>query len=956
MQTQKGTKKRHRPAKQLSAIGLAAMLMASFVVSANPAYADNATPAHTIEGPDGLSIRFTDATVNPSMTGSMTIYKLIENNGYISQADGTQQDIQTDTDGKQTVTVKSPNNPDGTDTKEDFNNGGSDKVSSDNDSHTFTGSPNGKSNGNSALEGAQGKTWHTDSARDNETYDGNEYSQTLVVPDVGFSYRKIADAATIPGQQKNKANVGLYFTNIDSDFVSLVNDFGLGEDLKKAVTPITDAAGKTHDASDGVGKDDYFMTASLEGIVSKVENLGVQDTASPYAGKTGALALTDLTRYANAPGTNTANQSTDKAMGNFPLTDKDGRARVEGLPLGLYLIGETDITHHDGLDKFGNPIGRDEDTNDTEYPILKNRVEPFLASVPATNVSTLEEPDGQGGTVKHNPGTVWMYDQYIYPKDSSINISKAIIDPDEKDSQTLRTREDYQIGDIVDQVIWADAPVPQPMFDSTADTDPSTERVANQKRAYERFRISDEMTSSMSFDAVKDVLLIPKVANPTKNTDFLDIVKSGKGLTFDKADYVVSAITKFGEDDKPAYTDDDYKTRNLHNFTVTLTASGLEKLNAIEEDSQVVVFFDSTLNKNAMIGPTDATQNTEENPSIETAANENQASLDYKDSAWPEQQVLGNRVYVFTHALNLKKNGLADPTKAQFVVTRDNNADYAAVNVTNPKNVKEENRNVNGSYLAAFGRDSVDTKALNFDNFYYRNAPDASTGHIAFVKDADGVYHLYDNALDDISNTQNNNGYTTNKTDLPIGKEDNANYDNVDEETGEAGNVVTVLHPAPDGTLYIKGLDAEANTYTFKEVGTENGHALLNETFDIHFAEKDKNASETKVGTDKYNDEDVWKDGRLVSYPTDGADGNNVTDGTCVTVGKGSDTLAAALAIDHSNAGIAEVEIDNGKVATLRTGGTGRTMIYILGIACGAGLCVYGVATRKKKKQQNQAE
>lgn len=916
--------------KKAAAISLATLLA---VPLAAPAYAATSTAT--------TGVRFTDSVIDGNETGSITITKIIENNGHVVQSDGTEQNIE---DGQMSVT--SPDRAQGADggqDTEDFDNSGSDRVHQNGESYTFSGSTNGTPNGNTELEGGQDAAGHTDAGRDNETYDGDEYSQGIVVPGIGFSYYKIADIVSVAGQvnrQKSDGNdettetettkdsatysgVGTYYTNLDQNLIDLGDDFG----IRPEVTEITDADGIISTAEDGIDSGDYFTSAALENYIAAIENIGI-NVAEINADETGASALTKLTQYDDAAADDHVHQSEDKAYGNFALTDDNGRASVDGLPLGLYLIGETDITRHDGLDADGNPIGRDEDTVDAEYPVLKNRAEPFLVSVPATNVSALTETDENGKTQTHEAGTVWVYDQYVYPKDSSINVSKAIVDPDEKDGATLRTREDYQIGDTVEQVIWADAPVPQPEYDTTADTDPDTDRTAHEARNYTRYRISDEMSKSLSFDGVTKVAIIDKIANATKDTDFTSKITEDNTL-IPGTDYVVTKKVGKGEDDATAYTETEYQTRELHDFTVTLTESGLQKLNAITKDSQVVVFFDATLNKDAMIGPTDGSQNDTSNPDVETEANKNQPTLDFKDSAWPEQEVTGNKVYVFTHELDIRKDGLSDPTKAQFVVTRKNTADAAADNVTNPKNVTEGARTSDGSYLTSYGRDTVDTSTLAHENDYFRDNPEDATGHLAFVKEADGVYHLYDNSIDDVKNE-----YSAKKNAGTVGESSG---------TGNVGDVVTALHPGADGKIIVKGLDAEANTYTIKEIATENGHSLLRETFDINLEETDKQAD---AGSDAYDDEDVWKDGRLVSYTENGD--RNVTDGSRVTSGN----TTAALSINTYNNGIAELEVDNFKAVTLRTGGTGRYIIYLVAAAGVAALVVYA---KKSKKEEDAA-
>ena len=252
---------------------------------------------------------FTDSVIDTSEKGSITIYKIIENNGQVAQADGTQQDIDTDANGSQSMTVATPNRPEGADSNgntEAFNNTNSDHVYSDTQQGTFNGSENGKSNGNSVLEGGQGATGHTDSGRDNETYDGDESSQSLVVPDVGFSYRKVADIVTVAGkvnrqnadgsdettdtetstQDDSYTGVGLYYTNLDQSFLDLGADFGITPEA----TTLTDADGVPIDNE--MGNSAYYTAAAIENYIAKIENLGT-GVGTTYADETGASALTN---------------------------------------------------------------------------------------------------------------------------------------------------------------------------------------------------------------------------------------------------------------------------------------------------------------------------------------------------------------------------------------------------------------------------------------------------------------------------------------------------------------------------------------------------------------------------------------------------------------------------------------------------------------------------------------
>lgn len=857
--------------KQAAAIA-AAMLLAG----------TSAVPAFALDQDATGRVNYSDSIIEKDATGSITIHKIIENDGKLVTDDGLENKV---SDGKMDVT-----SPDVAENEDEGSFGG--KKTDGSGSATFSGSKNGKTNGNVELEGAQSAEGHTD-ARDNEHFDGDEYTSALPVQNVGFSYRKAADIVSVAGRtnrsgdnndttDKDDTNdpysgVGTYYTNIDDELLAIGEDYGVEPEAIMI---------------DGTS---YYTSAAMEAFISNLENKG---------------ASYDLTEWTAFTGINESTNSVqrdenDFTWGDFAYTDETGKATVDEVPLGLYLIGETDIHLHDGLDNdTGDPLTytdepneREEDTVSYEAPIIEHRSLPFLVSVPSTNVAKIQDKQGNG----HEPGTVWQYDFDLYPKDQTTNISKAIVNPDKKQgSRSLDTRQDYQIGDTVEQVIWADAAVPQPSFNTTADTDGDTTNVPTEKANYTVFNIADEMSKGLSFTGVTKVKIIDKVASPKSDADFKLWEDDAARDLSPVEDYTV--VDENGSEFQPPYST---IVGPYHNaFKVVLTDKGLAKLNSISKDSQVVVGFTARVNKDAVVGPTTNTDGKQSSTKLgvtdeELTANVNVPTLEVNNYFWPEDThtIKGNRVYLFTHELDVKKDGLKDPTKASFVVTRTNNMDAAAANATNMKNVTEGARTADGTYLTAAGRNnsSVD--------------PDkgpCGTGHLVFVKEAAGIYHLYDNTLD--------GAYDSLDT----------NVDNYDKD------IVTVLHPDSDGKLVVRGLDAEGNVYTMKEIRTENGHNLLKDVVNVELKEMQEDTA------------DVWKDGRLVSDAANAKKGSNVSIGGTST----------ALTISGDNMGIAQMEIDNYKAITLRTGGAGRTAIYLIAGAGAAVLVLIAAADRRKKKEK----
>ena len=388
----------------------------------------------------------------------------------------------------------------------------------------------------------------------------NDAENRTAVADVEFSYKKIADITEVD----EDGTIGVYYTNIDESFLSLLKEMHITLESTR------------------IGNSDYYTITAMETAVNAVNR--AEGDGSTYTGQT------KLTDYI----------ATGTAMA---MTDSKGETAAENMDLGLYLVGETDISAHDGLDANGNPINT---SPNPEAPIIESPADPFLIAIPMTNTGTV---DG------HEPGTVWQYDVDVYPKDQTNSITKKIVDPDAKDEGLLRDQEDYQIGDSISQVIYADAPKLQP---------------GNTHKSYQ---ISDEMTEGLTFEAVTRVAYGANISAPDKSSDF-------------------DSFTDLTAEDYTVTVDDDQ-----HGFSVTLTESGLEKLDGLTANGRVVVFFDSTLNSNAKIGT--------------LPENENHPTLTWRNSNTLEKSYEGNHVYDYTYELDILKRGVSDASLVEFTLSRD---------------------------------------------------------------------------------------------------------------------------------------------------------------------------------------------------------------------------------------------------------------------------------------------
>ena len=488
------------------------MLMTASMLASMPVGARAAAAASRVT---------TDATIDTTKKGSVTLHKLINNDGYNSEADG----MGHDTNGSGGITSASANH----------------------------GTPLDK---------------------------------------IVFSYKKIANIVNVA----DSTQTGTYFATLDDGFKSIAKAHG------------ADLTGKT------IGSTIYYTTDQVEAMVNKVnaDDDGEQQL-NAYL-KTNGTAMTP--------------------------TNASGSTASGDIDLGLYLFGETDISAHDGLDAKGSKIVTERGQANPEAPIVESPASPFLVSVPTTNITTVD------GKVA---GSTWIYNEDIYPKDQNTELVKRIVDPDEDTARTLRTSEDYQIGDTIEQVIYADVPRLQP------------------NKHHRKYVVTDTMTSGLTFDKVTKVVLGPKVASPTKESDF-----AGFTALVKDTDYTV-VPEKGGQ-----------------TFAVKMTPAGLAKLDGVSKQSQVVVYFNSTLNKDAKIGT---------DPS-----NENHPTLTWKNSNTDEHEIDGNRVYDYTYELDVQKTGLTDASHAVFTVVRK------------------------------------DTHSRNTD--------------VKFVAEGDGIYHVYDAAHGDTDEKQ----------------------------------------------------------------------------------------------------------------------------------------------------------------------------------------------------------
>lgn len=540
-------------------------------------------------------------------------------------------------------------------------------------------------------------------------------------------------------------------------------------------------------------------------------------------------------------------------------TDDNGAATASDLALGLYLVAETDNTnaHVAGNATTGDDaVGGESDKSQTIYSqdgksstdVKQNQtgtadgsMDDIGAVGAQDDKGTSKAIDSSNVTIASNAtpylvsipttnvskigsyeaGTVWMYDVTTYPKNSSTSITKKVVDPD--DGDTLRDQEDYEIGDTLHQVITTKA-TPLRKWKTgeiTSSTNVGSDATVGEAKKHTVYSIHDTMTEGLTFTKVTSVVVTDVVSNATKKSE----------LTAGKNSQTLAVNT-------------DYKVTpdaDAHGFTVDFTDAGLKKLDELKGDSSVDVYFDSIINSKAKIGT--------------EGANTNQPTLTWQNTNEEKEKVTGNLVKTYTYGVKLTKRGLTDYSKVKFEI-------YDQV----------EDGNGNGDGKIVDSEKNISKDASTYDGLK-KNAV-----KLSWIKEADGVYHVLDNANDD-------------KT-----------------------KAVTSVTPDAHGGLYLKGVDSE--TYTVREIQTQDGYNLLKSTFDL---------------TLKAPDPD--RDGTLLS-------------GTIST----QDGKSTGLTIDTNNKGVVDLAVDNYKTVTLHTGGSGTTMIYVGGAALLAGAGIVVMATRRKRK------
>lgn len=703
-----------------------------------------------------------------------------------------------------------------------------------------------------------------------------------------------------------------------------------------------------------------------------------------------------------------ANKTTEGAAADG-YTDDNGVVCFSGLPLGLYMIAETDISYHDGIagawnDKAeGGFINNDQmntyntkggtysitpiDAHDQgiiheyqygdmyresinpEWPVLESLAAPFLVSVPTTNAVDTTAEDVAAGDQYGEAGTVWQYTIDVYPKNQSTAIYKRIVDPDESDNnETLRTSEDYQMGDLIEQIIWAEAPTLQPNY---LDVENPLER--NEHLGYV---ISDTMSEGLTFDKVTKVTIIPGAQIKGANDDAISYIyydPEGNRCSAEEAlanpgDPVNSAlntITKYYDAEGHEVTKEvfdsaselnigtyysrtlsykkiiqrgtsytipqptninqfdivmdgsadmgielvagaDYKVVNTDDEEVRLTNFDGETQTAIQKGTHgfAVVLTPSGLAKMNARG-TDSIVCVYFNSILNKSASIGQATP--ANMNFPSLMWVNSNTGIGVDGNIFRKingNEVYDYTY-ELVLKKEGVKD-----ATNVKFVISRDDPMDGGDINQVQeKDLTDSVSQGYGQ---EERPYDQDDSMRFVEEAPGIYHVW--------------GY------LPGENVDEGDSEDAFETTSVNGVTYNTLTPSSDGTLKIKGLDS--NDYIFKEIKTEAGKNLLKDTFKVSLRA-----------------EDPMRDGRIKTATVSTGSSSPIG----ITIGAVGTEFNDMMPDGIKNLGIASMAVTNYNVVDLRTGGEGTTILYICGIALLAAMGTGIVVAGKKKKSQENA-
>lgn len=784
-----------------------------------------------------------------------------------------------------------------------------------------------------------------------------QLNDTDVFPEKGVKFRaiKVADIEQVTETTANGINTtGTYYTNIDDEFFKIMNEY-LGTDALVASesTRVTD--GRVD--SDASEVDDHYESDEFNEKMQEMNRKAAKADGTDSV--TGEAALNRYVR-----------QRQDQTY-SFEPTDENGYAKIDNMDLGLYLICEVDYEHsalskHDTYWEYVDDGKQDMltgDKGDTEdagtensglqaggnnaggsqYADIASPSSPFLISVPMTNMVDIKGEDG----ATHIAGTAWQYDIVAYPKNATINIHKDIVTNDfagttnggnddnglygadgndmAKDKTTCNMVQtnylpedgtedkidgsqksglvhqiDANIGDIVTQLVSVDVPRLTDDIDNEQPAGQANSATATRKHN-KTFIVTDRMTKGL---------------NLIDNQSFKVTLTTGAWN-----DYSAKTLT-FVEGD-------DYKldiAADKMSYVLTILPQGLAKMDDIASASYLYIKYDVELTKDALIGTdtygnqrivtkdaasteanaangeladqlvvnaakTDTTYTNENGVSHPEAGNQNTAKLTYATDRTMEHDYYSNTTRVYTYEIDLTK------------LFTDGTAGHISKNDTNDKK-----NTASFDYSAVKFTMRGATQPKSEDNAQNKNE---KWEELHFVKLGDGYYRV----LDEFSDAEK---YAT----YAVG-------DTLEQPSAEKTITKYLTPNSETGLLSIIGLDARQ--YEFTEVATAAGRNLMAEKFYTELIAPVVNGKTLENG--KIEHAYVYTG---ETRPADAIDLAKVN-----------------VNLQRMNEGRVPFMVQNNEVIKiLKTGGTGRIILYVVGGVAIVGVICGGLYIKKKKKDE----
>ena len=353
-------------------------------------------------------------------------------------------------------------------------------------------------------------------------------------------------------------------------------------------------------------------TTGISGAVFTNVNGVISDAIENHDGTT-YTADELMNAVATLGSTAEGNTALTEIDGDEKTTAYDGSTVFSDLPLGLYLVTETDVS-----DAYVDTNGSGQMDSGEEVTI-STHVAPYLVSIPMTNQ---DELDG------HEAGTVWQYDVTSYPKNSVTEADKIIhAEFDGARYEPDVYTADYMIGEDHTYDVYNDIP----MLEEGAPE-------------YAEFTISDA-ANNLAIDLT-----------PGEGKEYYSSPKSIDGFCVGIAGNN-GGMFEFGDD--YTVTGTPYKdTQRVTDFVVTFTSEGLKKLNQVAtlapEGITILVVYNAYITPESVIGS--ASNNT------------NETEFSWVFSNGSEGSVKTNKTQVYTYGIQLLKTGVNNPQTVEFEV------------------------------------------------------------------------------------------------------------------------------------------------------------------------------------------------------------------------------------------------------------------------------------------------